>query len=373
MKKIGIITMHKLINYGSALQAYALQEIIRKMGYKCELIDYKFPNKYQADRGVSTNDSLKRKLFSYISRFIGRNPWWKKMDEFKRFWEQEFILSKSYEDQRAIFADPPIYDIYITGSDQVWNPRFMKGDSVFLLSFAPSKAKKIAFSSSFGCKKLDDETSIKYKELLSQYAHISTREEGGSLILETLLGEKKPITLDPTLLLTRNEWQYIASKEKNIFENRQYILFYFMGYAFDPRPYIYELLHFVQERTQLEIISFTPLPDDFNKNVTIIENVGPLTYLHSFENASYVITSSFHGTAFAVNYGIPLYSIVNGPENDDDRQSNLLRRLGIGNCIVPINKDFSLLNPYFDEKKVEDNLEVLRQESLNYLKTALEG
>lgn len=359
--------MHKVLNYGSVLQAYATLKVIQEMGYDCELIDYIYPNDYQFERGTP-----KRSLFSYLRILIRNYAWYRRRRKLKEFWSEEFSLSANYKNHAAIFEKPPVYDIYITGSDQVWNPRFMKGDAAFLLGFTPLGAKRIAFSSSFACKELDDSVKEIYKELLSRYAHISTREKGGSQLIEELLGKKVPVTLDPTLLLNAEEWKTLASKKKNNFANRQYILFYFLGYAFDPRPYIYDLLHYVQTETQLEIISFSVLPKDFNK-VTIVADASPYDYLYLFENASYVITSSFHGTAFAANFGIPLYSVVKSKSSDDDRQSTLLNALGIDNCIVPVNTDFTLLNPGYDKEKEQKKLQEIRMGSLSCLKNMLES
>lgn len=149
-----------------------------------------------------------------------------------------------------------------------------------------------------------------------------------------MIGKDVPVTLDPTLMLEASEWRNLIDLKPNKFINQKYILLYALNYAFNPEPYIYDLLFKLQERTGLKIYSFTKLPDNYKgQSVEYIIDSSPIEFLQAFENASYVVTSSFHGTAFAVNFGIPLYSIIAEESSDDDRQVSLLSTLGITNCL----------------------------------------
>jgi hypothetical protein len=369
MKKVGIITMHKLHNYGSILQSYALQKVIREMGYECELIDYIYPNEFQFKRNYSNNaKSVKSSLskFLHLFKIFRLSSWWKAEKGMMNFRKKYCNLSKNtYHNPDEIHADVPVYDIYVTGSDQVWNLQYTKGDTTFFLSFV-SSVKKIAYSASSGGERLGKE----YKDLLDQYSHISVRETSGALMLKKLLNKQVQVTLDPTLLLNLNNWKEISSVRKNRYYGEKYILLYILDYSFNPYPYTHHLLRHIKKNTNLKIFSLTKIPKPFKKNITIIDDADPITFLHLFESASIIVTSSFHGSAFAVNFGIPLYSIIDD-QSTDNRQSDFLKDIGINHCLVPKDTEFSLLNPYYDKKTVTEKLNTQRKESLNYLERAL--
>lgn len=140
IKDLGILTMHRVVNYGSALQAYATQRVIENMGYTCEIIDYMYPNAFQYQRGTSyTPITFKSK----VSKFFGLNPYWRKVNKFEKFYRDYFHLSPKYNCPEEINTNPPIYRAYITGSDQVWNPVHTKGDLTFLLDFVTNAPSNI--------------------------------------------------------------------------------------------------------------------------------------------------------------------------------------------------------------------------------------
>lgn len=369
MKRIGVITMHRVTNYGSALQAYATQCIFEQLGHKCEIIDYTYPNEFQYEKGAKrTPMSLKNK----IGKLLGLSPRWRRVNRIDRFCRKRLKLSKKYSTHNSIKSHPPKYDIYVTGSDQVWNPTFMKGDDVFFLSFAPEGAHKIAFSSSFAIAHLPKQYKDNYAKFLKAYRYISVREQKGRDIIKELLNTDTPITLDPTLMLDNNEWQKLIKSYHDPYQKKKYILLYMLGYAFDPTPYIYELLQALQKKTNLDIYTFSTIPPDYNmQNVHNIFEASPISFIQLFKNASYIVTSSFHGTAFAVNFGIPLYSVVASDDSDDDRQSSLLNALNIPQCIVIKGSNFVSINPYYDVKKEQAKLNILRKLSLDYLNKAL--
>lgn len=162
-RKVGVITMHSVINYGSFLQAYATQTIIEKLGYECEIIDYQFPNDWHFKRGVFGVSGIKSQLLNIIHK-VGIKPGHRKKTKLKKATKKYLHLSKMYRNPCEIKRTPPIYDIYVTGSDQTWNPKHTKGDDVFLLSFAPENAKKISFSASIAGRYLSEDYKPLFKK-----------------------------------------------------------------------------------------------------------------------------------------------------------------------------------------------------------------
>ena len=151
-----IITMHKVKNFGSALQAWALQESILKMGLDVKMIDYLYPNQYYfshvPEAPVVRRSILKKIRLSKLLGYIKKNYLYKHKQQtalFQRFWEKHFLLTKPYTSPDELQAHPPKVDFYITGSDQVWNPNTMYGDPSFFLDFGSKETPRIAYAASF--------------------------------------------------------------------------------------------------------------------------------------------------------------------------------------------------------------------------------
>lgn len=368
MKSVGILTMHKVCNFGSALQAYATQSVITSLGYKCELIDYIYPNDFQFNRGYSKTFKNWKSKLSYT---LGLHPRWKKMKAMKKFWPY-LHTSKSFKNYEQIHKNPPVYDIYLTGSDQVWNPQFTKGDTTFFLDFAPKNAVKISYASSFASTELPVEFCSQIKPLLKSYQSISVRETNGIEIVKSLTGKVCPVTLDPTLLLNFTQWNDLGNVKRDDYTGKRYILLYVLDYALNPIPYIYDVAKNLQKQTGLEIITLGGVKLDFFKNIPVktVWDADPFVFLHLIRNATYVVTSSFHGVAFAANYGKPLAAIIDR-EKGDDRISTLLQKLGMESCIFNINDPIELSNMYYNAVDEQEKLHELRIESIDYLKKSL--
>lgn len=366
-KKIGIITMHRINNYGSVLQAFALQYIIEKMGFDVQLIDYNYPNIFQYTRGVALpKNDWKAKVIKSMSWLHPYNRYDYKFQDFRN---RYFKLSPYYKDFDVIHQKAISYDLYITGSDQVWNPKFTKGDTTFLLDFAEKNANKISYASSFSCTQLGKEYEATYSELLAQYQAISVREWGGVELVKRLTGQQAVITVDPTLLLDDNAWKTVVSKRCRYSKN--YILLYVLSYSFNPIPYIYDLALYLSKELDLRIVVLGKHPYlSKYKNVESILDAGPLEFLQLIENAVCVVTSSFHGTAFSVNYKKPVYAVVNG-KNDDDRISSFLSDVSLDKSIIPVRTPLEIIPLDMNLEFSWNILNQKRKYSLSYLENAI--
>lgn len=370
MKSVGILTMHRVINYGSVLQAYATQRIVEKLGYKAIIIDYVYPNKYHLKQ---KHNPIRLFLSAiYHTLFPTTNDY--KTNKIIKFRKKYLHLSSDkYQSPDELKIKEHPYDIYLVGSDQVWNPIHMKGDGSFLLNFISDYKPKISFSSSFAIKELPDRYINYYKRSLEKFDYISVRENNGKELIKKLIGKDISVTLDPTLMLEPTEWKCLMDGKPNKYIDQKYILLYALNYAFDPAPYIYDLLFELQNKTGLKIYSFTELPEIYNdKNIEYIIDSSPIEFLQAFECASYVVTSSFHGTAFAVNFGVPLYSVISDTSSTDDRQACLLKALNITNCLIKKNSSIKMPEEIiYERENVKKKLNKLRSQSLNYLSEAL--
>lgn len=366
--KVGVLTMHRVVNYGSYLQAYATQKVFELLCCECELIDYVYPNKWHFKNGLIRSRNIKAIIASLLSNF-GLTFIDKMRNAIQKSAKKHYKLSsKTYKTPNQIQNNPPKYDIYVTGSDQTWNFNYTKGDPTFLLSFVPESATKISFSASIANKYIDERYKAIFTQYLKQYNAVSIRDKNGNKIIKEILGKEAKITLDPTLMLTREEWLEFVENENDAKDEVKFILFYMLSYAFDPGTYIYRLLVDLQKKTGFVIYSLSEIPEEYNLNYELFKAIEPELFISLFSKASYVVTSSFHGTAFAVNFGVPLYSVIKNIDSDDDRQKTLLTNLNLTNCLVPINKSFNDIEPYYDVKVVNLKLEELRTETFDFLR-----
>ena len=371
MKSVGILTMHKVINYGSALQAYATQQTIEKLGYKAELIDYIYPNVQHKKK--HRKNRIKQVLQFFLHLLQGF-PYKHKLESFQRFWEHNFKLStQTYNSSKELADNPPTYDIYVAGSDQIWNPRHIVGDSTFLLSFVPEGKKCISYASSFAQSSIDEDSSLSVSKNLKRLSTISVREKNGAKIIKELLNREANVCLDPTLLLKQEDYSFLE-KQSSIHIDEPYILVYILQYAYNPYPYATQFIKEAHKQTGMKVVCL-----DFSakqrlgiKNMTHLhDSVGPNEFVYLFTHAAMVITTSFHGTAFALNFGKSVYSLVNDKSTSDDRMKSLLDLCGVSERAIRMNSDMPKFTTSIDKVLISQNLGELREESMNYLKENL--
>lgn len=382
MKKVGIITVHCLPNWGSVLQAYALQQIIKRLGFEVENIDYRFPNEFHWERGKKWGMKpplTLRNMFRSIKNTamytmnLKARPLMYLLDLFIK---NNMKLSKRYINYNELHKNPPIYDIYVSGSDQIWNPNTMLGDYSYMFDFAPVDAKIISYASSFSCRNIPESMKPQYKRHLSRYASITVRENNGKLIINELLGRDAKVVLDPSLLLDGNEWSLLSMSGRKCLLPPKYILCYMLAYTYSADEPMSILLTRVQEKFKWPVIMLKNSPCNFTGEQFVLPKnygVGIPEFLYLIQNASIVVSSSFHGTAFALNMGIPLVALAK--ENEDDRIASLVSNIGLANDILVMeseveNKRFS---PFYDVAKEQDRLNSLRKMSIDYLAENLQN
>ncbi len=359
--KIGILTMHKVLNYGSALQAYALQHYISKLGYDAELIDYIFPNGARKERM-----SLIRRIFSPLRKIMsGRLI---KEQKFRQFYKDYFVCSKNrYESPEKLAKAELDYDIFMTGSDQVWNPQHIKDDRSFFFPFVPENSKKISYASSFSVAHIPEAEKAIYRDLLGSYNAISVREKSGVQIVEELTGKEAEMVCDPTLLIDKAEWSDMVKNMPKPYPE-PYILAYILRYSYDPYPEINNIIDTVQNRLGHHLIILDGSFNDIRrKNATVIKNAGPLEFINLVKNASFIITTSFHGTAFALNFGIPFYSVIKDRSGFDTRMTDLLDKIGCSDRAIMYNEkifSINLSNSFGTHDFVRLSQDLLRQKIL---------
>lgn len=365
--KIAIITRHSIINYGSLLQAMATQKIIEKLGYDSEIIDYIRSNETYKKREITLlkrkpdwyKNPLKRLLYLLLrqpeSYFSGKN--------FNKEYKKYLFCTKSYSSLTEIENDKPKADIYMTGSDQVWGP-VADGtyDSTYCLSFCNDEDKKISYAASFGHNEMNEELSQYYKKWLSRYSHIAVREDSAVDMLSKI-GIDAFQVLDPTLLLDQNEWnQYIAEPPK-----KKYILVYQLHNDSNLGKYAKK----VAKHKGMSLIRVSPSFHQFTRpgRLKFCPNVAK--FLSYIKNAECLITDSFHGTAFAINFNTPFIEVLPN-NNTESRNISILTLTGLTDRILNNYEDVELADKMIDFVPVNSILTKKREESLKILNYMIE-
>lgn len=373
MKSIGIITIHKINNYGSVFQAYALQKACEDLGYNVEIIDYNYPNSFHTHRKYANHEDSQPNEPKWIKTLYALEliKQHKGIETFVKKFQR--LSPKTYNHPSELLNEAPQYDVYITGSDQLWNPRHCNGDPAFLLHFAPDNALKISYAASIGTNCIPEELKPQYKELLSRYAHVAVRENSGASVIKEVAGQEPVVVLDPTLLLDKEQWTRIATPRR-LFK-KKYILCYFLNYTFNAFPYVDRLAEYMQKQTGYEIVRVARPPHKLGLPHTHYRvGASPEDFLALVRDAEMVLTTSFHGTAFAVNYGKPVFTVVQDRNASDSRQVSLMHNLGLDEQVLSIKDEMPEKGRFsYDVHSEQKRLETLRQQSMDYLKRALKN
>lgn len=367
MKKIGIITFHRAVNYGAVLQAFATQEFLKANGFNAEIIDYRdkiLENPYKflkLPRG-----GIKTKIKKILNDIIYFKKNRTKGKNFQKFIESNLNLSKMYANITELKEDYPKYDIYITGSDQVWNTNIVGNLSdAYTLNFGNNDIKRISYAASIGLSQIDNKYENDYKEKLKRIDSLSVREENAKLILDKLLNrEDIQVVLDPTLLLDRKFW--INKLDKFDKENEKYIFVYAVADNDEYR----KIANYLSKETGLKIIHF----EKRNNFENILKNAsteGPFEFLNYIKNAEYVVTNSFHATVFSIIFNKKFFCVPY--KTTSSRITNLLEKLGINDRIVYTLEEFK--NKKYDEEidynMVNIKLEQEKEKSINWFNNAI--
>ena len=364
--KTGLVTFYHIHHYGAQLQAYATERAVKAMGSECEIIDY-YVNQdnalFRRPNGLGSVAADTHTAMHYAALKTRQQ----RFDDFSRTHLR--ISSQRYRSLEELRRAGGAYDVILSGSDQIWNPRiFPNGrfDPVFFGAFA--KGRKIAYAPSFGIPHIPEEMEEELRGYLEQFSHVSVRELQGQKIVREITGRDVPVVLDPTLLLKREEWAAIAKAPAM---KGGYILCYCIGKPGPLEPYIRALA----EKTGLPVVQLCGYRRKVHPKARCVLDAGPAEFLGWFQGASYVCTNSFHGTVFSVQFQKPFFTAVapaemNAPESS--RTFSLLSKLGLTERIVG-KGDAAALQDAVDWAEVEKKLDAARQDSLAYLRDALAG
>lgn len=359
--KVGIITFHRAINYGGVLQAYALQRVISDLEIECDIIDYYCPF---IEAHYRPKKITKMQIKRLISTLLFNGELKRSTDEFENFINHYLKLSsKKYSPQTIVKANRE-YDYFLTGSDQVWSPTCAGFDNAYFLDFVIDINKKGAYAASFGRSDIPEELKSEYTRLLKDFNSISVREKSGVNIVNQLTNLNATVVLDPTLLLSKEQWENNFNKKR--FSN--YILVYMISEDKD-------LLKKAKEYSKEHHLQIVYINNRLykTKNVTNISKVSPEEWVSLFINAECIFTNSFHGIAFSINFS-KLFFAYELKENKsvNERIINILSLFDLTEHLINKETDIKGISE-IDYQQIQMKLDKLRKESMKYLRKILRG
>lgn len=361
--KIKTITCHDVYNLGAELQAYALVKYLQSLGHDVEIIDYK-PIYLQHYRltGVSNpayDKPIVRTLYQ-LAKFPERVAllFSKRKKEYDDFVNEYLPRTKQrYMSNSELKSDPPSADVYIAGSDQIWNTSFSNGkDPAFYLDFVPDFGIKASYAASFAVPEIPNEWKKQIFEWISKLDYISVRERTGVEIITDLGIDRAIQVLDPVFLLSKQEWE-LLEKPTNI--NEKYILLY----DFDNNENIGRFAYRYAKEHDCKIYSI--FKSSFADQS--FENEGPRFFLSLVARAEYIVSNSFHGTAFAVIFQ-KQFCVFERNESLNSRMKDFLQMLGLSDTLL---YDYNKLAQRIDYKDVNKILNEKISFSKEYLNTIL--
>lgn len=366
MSKIGILTYHTGFNYGASLQAFALQTVVSRCGYENEIINF------ETQRFVASREMFSRKpkrLKEFI-KIVSRFPYWSSLKcrqrMFDDYTKRILCTSPLYRTEQEVIDHAADYECIICGSDQIWNLSQLDAPAanpLFFLNF-PKRQRRISYAASFG--KWVNEASMHedvFLPWLKQFDAISVREISGVEYVKSK-GLACHLALDPTVLLDAEDYEPICTP-------RQIKEKYVLLFGWNTNNDLVKVAKYISKKLHLPVYNIVPPPRAMFKGIPRKLDVGPCEFLSMIKNAEFVVTNSFHGTAFSITFERPFVSVVTAKA--DVRMESLLKQLGLSDHLV--TRDTVDVERMIDTdfKAVRTKKTSLRKSSFEYLEKALKG
>ena len=370
-KTISVITLHTSINYGSALQTYATRRVFEQLGYNVEFVDYV--------RNINTDESLAKRMldktpYKKANRFslglfyklafpFALNKVRRRARPIREFIKKYVPLTnREYHSIQELRDDPPNADIYCTGSDQVWNSVWNEGVELpYFLDYAPEGKKRIAFAASIGRTEIGDDECQILRELLVKYSDISMRESSGVDLLASI-GISSTWVLDPTLMLTREEWNNISIPRQ--YNCKNYLLLYVLNWNDGIEKFAFN----IAKKYNLEILRIckTHIKSNGIKPIVVSHVEELISY---FREATCILTDSFHATAFSINLHTKFVAVP--PPRFKTRIESLLSLVDAKQCYTECF-DIDCYQSTVDWDNVDNIIEEERRKTTIFLNRALD-
>jgi len=379
-KKVGIITILNVNNYGAELQAFALQQKLNEMGYDAEIINYVFYKNpgFKMEKGSLPFpiNRLRNKIRDFILLKIDQlgsllypNISKKRKDNFTRFHSKWTKTSKPFYSQSQLYSEKHSYDVFIVGSDQVWNPNNGVNIEPYFLTFAPNNRLKISYASSFGVEKINLKLHDFYKKNLLNLDSIAVRETSGVRLIDEIAGKKAAHVVDPTVLLTSEDWKKFETEFSDSVP-------YIVVFVFKNSKFIDKVVNELSRKTGYKVYRICKNEfkvDKSSSGIINLRDLGPAEFLGVYRKASFIVTSSFHGTVFSLLFEKKFITVGPSSKDNNVRQINLLEDVGLRDRFLFEDSTYDIDNflVNIDYHNINEKISISRKVSIDFLSNNL--
>ncbi len=375
---IGICTPYKINNYGTKLQAYAVQEKIKELGYDCEIINFNRKSDLRIGsliRRYGNIEYFQTKFNKNKVRKADVNDIKIRNDAINSFDLNHYNLTNEIHGFKGLNNISNRYDALICGSDQIWLPTSVNNPTT-TLAFGRKEIRRISFAPSFGISQIPKRKESYYRKFLTNFDYLSVREMQGAQIIDKIIGKEATVVLDPTLTVKKEVWDQLV-KESNLRIDDKYVFCYFLGNEKKHRISVYNYAR----KKSLKIVTLAHFKqfNDSDEEYSDIKlyNVTPCDFISLIKNAEVVFTDSFHSTVFSILYNKEFFTFERFKNNDkksaNSRIYSLLTQLNLKDRICGEKEDYKIHLSKIDYNEVNKKLNVLKNKTDKYLNNALSG
>ena len=365
------MTLNSAHNFGASLQTYAIQRTLENLGFDVNIINYRYKkidNIYNPYRRTKRGPLDVKFYLSRIKLHLLDRYKIRKYNNYEKFMAKYFNLTPPYKTLNQLVDVNWDYDFYICGSDQIWNSHITRGlQPAYFLDFLPKNSKKIAYAASLGTDIIHEHDIPIFKKYLHDIDCISIREKSSIDAIKKCTDKGIDVTVDPTLLLKKEDYDKLKIDPK--FKNKDYIFVY----VIDRNEELYKIAEKISRDKNLPVVFSSPylLPERmFKKQMDAVWDMGPREFLGVIANAKYIITNSFHGNIFSIIYKKPFISAPHYITSA--RVLEFLSALNLKQVLFTDSKKFTSIDDIkIDYEDVENRIEDLKEESINFLKKSL--
>ncbi|MBR3455921.1 MAG: polysaccharide pyruvyl transferase family protein [Bacteroidaceae bacterium] len=362
---IKIITCHDVYNFGASLQVYALQTYLERLGHLVQIVDYKphyQPPRHQKLFVMEKGNNCLMNFAKMLYRLPQRIRHLERNRMFRQFTASRLHLTPECYDKPKLMSSHLDADVFIAGSDQIWNSMFLAGrDSIFYLDFVKSKARKVAYAPSISVNQIEPRWESIYQKYLPTFDFVSVREKSSLPFLKKMGRGDAEVVCDPVLLFNQQEWDTLIPCRSLV------KVPYLLVYDFDGNKQISSIARAISKAEGLRIINISI--DTLGGLGTKLRGIGPEEFLSLVRGASFIVSSSYHATVFSLLYH-KRFCVVRRQLGINLRLEDLVDDYGMRHRIV---SEFtpSLLES-IDDEQVDKKMQSLTKSSKDYLNRALD-
>jgi hypothetical protein len=368
--KIAILTFQDSLNYGAAIQMYALQQTLKSMNIYSEIIDYVNRARVEAyNTVIHAKNEIKRKNFAIAIKYSLGTLYIKiRRKKFKKFCDENLnFTNKKYKSKEELETLNYIFDKFIVGSDQVWNYRNNGEDFAYFLNFVKDDYKKISYAPSFGLKNIPDNLKSKYIDNIKRIKYLSTRENYGVRLIKYLTGRNAELVLDPVFLVSKKQWLMLCNK---IRKKERYI-FCYTNKAHQWRDFLIQTRISIKGIKVYKLSRYLTIMDFINKNVKVSYSISPINFIETIGNAELVVSASFHCIAMSIILSVPFVAILTDDKGRNERILNILKIAGLENRVFTRNMTSIEVRRSIDFNLVNKRISKYINSSKEFLKNAI--